>query len=368
LPERQTVSTTTGYNSNLDDWLSRASAIWRDGYGGGSTVSTDVPVTYTQEEHNAVLTGAGVSNSDSYSMSKLLKSWALTESYKHWGPNQRMILGGADEEGSIGFNQIVSKQRYSDAPCTVQKRAGLNYYHPEENLKGFVVQTASDRTLGKDDIGCGGGFWFAYQSDGHGMRRVYGDNTLTGYRHGVGAVHAVTTTNNKNQMCQKATRPAACEDSYDTLAKAIAFYNGETIVRNWPGNSWPEMLKKTVVTTIASQQGVSAGTGTLVYCFNCRYSILVREHFGLPKRTYIWKGADSGGSQDVNGDGTIADVPATETSPAVQETNRPDVPWCFAYGESEWVSGATYAQARQNASDTNADGAAQTPVGRVNCN
>ena len=369
LPNRPTISTATGNDANIATWVENAANIWAEGFtthnADGSENTTDVPVTYTLTEHNNVLTEAGVTAGADYTMAKFLEAWSLTESHTHWGPNYRMYLGSADEEGSIGFNQIVHKQRYSASPCTVQKRADLNYYHPEDNLKGFVVQTASRRT--HVSVGCGGGFWFAYHSDGQGMRRVYGDGSLKGYRHvagtGYGALHRMTTATNKNQQCQAASgNPVACEDAYDTLSKAIAFYNGETIVREWPGNSWPETLKNTVVTTTSSQQNGDAGNGQR-YCFSCRYSILVREHFGLPKRQYIWQGGmyppilmNADGTPQLDADGNSIPHP------------QAGQPWCFGYGESEWIGGTTWQSVHDSALDRNPDtGEVQTPVGRIDC-
>lgn len=214
------------------------------------------------------------------------------------------------------------------------------------------MQTSSRRKLKDSDVKCGGGFWFAYNSDGRGMRRVYGDSSLKGYRQdNSDTIHSVTTTTNKQQKCQTGTRPDACEDSYDTLAKAVAFYNGETIVRNWPGNSWPEVLKKTVKTKDPNKQNDPAGEG-LLYCFNCRYSVLVRGNFNLPKRTYIWKG----GTYDV-------DLKKDDGTPDPNAGKE----WCFAYGENEWMSGKRWQKVKDTARGDLLAVPPIRPSGRIDC-
>jgi hypothetical protein len=145
-------------------------------------------------------------------------------------------------------------------------------------------------------------------------------NDLRGYRHGAGNV----TTINLNHA----------QDEYERLAAAVSYYNSGTHLVGNSRRSWPSILK---YLEFSPNSVSNAGA----VCHSCRYSIQVRETvFGENLRTYIWQGG----------------------------TGTDGQPWCFAYGEREWVSGATFTQARQAASDTNLDGAPQTPVGRIGCN
>lgn len=252
-----------------------------------------------------------------------------------------MTEGAADEEGSIGNNQILHRNRYSRAPCRVLNNIGFNNYRPDENLKNFAVYKAASRF---DRRKCGGGFWFAFGllGDYRGIKRVFTEPSLIGYRHNDGAITPIETTTTNAQTCYNSTAPGACEGEYEALAKGIAFYNGETIVRKWPGLSWPEILKDYDLETEPENQS-DAGKRYAT----CYYSTRVRQKFGLPLRQYIWKGGDSGGSQDVNGDGTIADIGIPGEEDFVQETDLPDVPWCFAFGEEEWVIGVEFEVARE---------------------
>ena len=72
------------------------------------------------------------------------------------------------------------------------------------------------------------------------------------------------------------------------------------------------------------------------------YALETFKTLGLPRRTYIFKG---GVGVDVNGNGEIVDIadnPETTENEAVIETTAP---WCFAYGEEEWVSGVSFSDA-----------------------
>lgn len=337
-----TLALLTDYK-DLESWLTKALALWEFGIEGKTNY---VPATYKDEHHKKVLHAAGISVTEEYSREKLLKAWALTETHGQWENNYRMVLGGADEEGSIGFNQILHSYRYSKAPCTVHAEVALNHYDPAENLQGFVVHTAAE-VRGNKGIkqSCGGAFFYTYASTGRGMKRIYSDSALKGYRQKTpqdiyGAVNTLTTQalSNINRNCQSEDNNSAhCEDAYDTFAKALAFYNGETIVRDWNNGlngSWPEVLKKTLVTNDASQQDANAGDN-LKYCHTCKYSINIRQTFKLPLRQYIWLGG----------------------------TNTQGQEWCFGYGEEEWLAGKKFDDVSKLAI-----GSLDNPaVGRINC-
>jgi hypothetical protein len=103
--------------------------------------------------------------------------------------------------------------------------------------------------------------------------------------------------------------------------------------------SWPNILKH-----MKNTVGSTRNRGSIYH--SGRYSIDVRSAiFGANLRTYIWKGG-------------------TYRAP----DPRAGQPWCFAYGEREWVSGATWQSAYDDAQDRNPDtGEVQIPQGRVSC-
>lgn len=147
------------------------------------------------------------------------------------------------------------------------------------------------------------------------------------------------------------------EDDYEGLAKAIGIYNGNGSNERpiFTNRSWAGRLRY-------MQYDLGSTQNTATVCHSCKYSLKVRNKPGTFEghlRQYIWQG---GTGLDLNEDGFIATTPNAD---GIIESN---VPWCFGYGESEWLAGTTYAQARQNASDTNTDGDPQVPVGRADCN
>ena len=98
--------------------------------------------------------------------------------------------------------------------------------------------------------------------------------------------------------------------------------------------------------------------GVLILCID-----FCNKKFKLPYRTYIWQGK---AGKDLNGDGDIKNVAVNPTAiPPTSEYKEEG--WCFAYGEEEWLAGKLFAKVRQDASDYDADGVEQTPVGRVSC-
>lgn len=181
---------------------------------------------------------------------------------------------------------------------------------------------------------CPGAFEAAFVSGTLGG--VYNHTELRGYRHESGAIKPITATDD--------------EDIYELLAKGIGAYNGGAgFIEVGAGkkHSWPELLATTKDTKKAKNNNG--------LCFSCGYTIKIRnENYGLPYRTYIWKG--EGYDVDLKlSDGITPDPNAGKE-------------WCFAYGEKEWVDGKSWSTALQAAGDKDKYGNIQTPLGRVNCN
>jgi len=336
---------------SIDEWVNGVTEIWANGISDANSIAVGV---YTDTIHQEVLTASGV-NDDTKTRNALVKAWKLQESPYHWGRNAknyqstayRMTEGGGDEEGSLGFSQVLYKYRYSDQPCTVHRQAGLNYYSPQENMKGFAVHTSMTSTAAvAGEVNCGsGGMYRAFQDASFAQNFEAEIDNLRSYQQG----SVVKIYGNEDRQ----------EDAYEKLSKGVAYYNSNT-----PGfnqRSWPLLLKtkvNPVDNTLTETDESTSNSGD--NCFTCRYTIQIRnEKYGLPYRKYIWQG---GTGLDLDNDGVIATVPNNE---GIVES---EIPWCFGYGEQEWLSGVTYAQVRQNASDTDVDGAPQTPVGRLTCN
>jgi len=83
--------------------------------------------------------------------------------------------------------------------------------------------------------------------------------------------------------------------------------------------------------------------------------------FNLPFRDYVWEG---GKGVDLNGDGIVADLPPDPTAtPPFAGLIETTVPWCFAYGEEDWLVGRSYSTVKKNALGS----VLSPPVGRFTC-
>ena len=80
------------------------------------------------------------------SRKRLLRAWIEQESPEgHWGRQTpyRIILGGRDSLGSIGFSQVQNINKYG----ITHGKTGLqtiNLYHPADNIRGFGAWGGED--------------------------------------------------------------------------------------------------------------------------------------------------------------------------------------------------------------------------------
>jgi hypothetical protein len=295
-----------------DEWLTEALKIWDSGLG------TQAEITYTEFEHNKMLIAAGLA-SGAKTREDLLRSWKANETTSHWGEGSsitdyRMTEGGADAYGSMSFNQILYKYRYSRSPCKSHKDTNLNYFDPIDNLKGFTLHSALKKTSTGN---CQGAFDLAYALNQ--FTKTHGTNKPLKFYHQSASSLSVLKTK---------------DDEYEVFAKAVAAYNGGN--EFWKTRTWAEILKQ----TNKPKSGDNFANKPKGPCFSCEYSIKVRNvKYGLPYRTYIWEG---GKGVDVNNDKEIKDIVADPNAvPPVEAVTETTVPWCFAYGEKEWVAGGT---------------------------
>jgi hypothetical protein len=279
-------------------WIDEAVEIWERGSG------ETVPATLTEANYNAVLRAAGLVD-NARRRSDLLIGWLEEETRYHWGDNPkhyqtthfRMVEGGADENGSLSFSQLLYHYRFGTNPCAAHGEAQLNLYHPAGNMRTMVIHTASDATDGANTQNCQGGLHKAFVTNSLRNRYDQGGNMadLRGYiDNASGAVVALNVANR--------------EGDYEALAKGIGIYNGNGTAGSpiFTANSWPKLLK-----TMEYRGNSTRNSATV--CHSCKYSILVRNKTGVLAgnlRRYVWHGGNTAAGQ----------------------------PWCFAYGEREWVS------------------------------
>src|SRR5690606_19185085 len=147
-------------------WLNNAVNVWHNGIAANNYLQNP---TYTQAVHEGVLMSAGMA-ANSRTRGDLLRHWVTHETRFHWGSNNaaqgapyqatpyRMTEGGADEEGSLSFSQLLYHYRYGSAPCAAHDIEQLNLYNPAQNLLTFTVHTASATGSGTGQRSCQGVF------------------------------------------------------------------------------------------------------------------------------------------------------------------------------------------------------------------
>lgn len=311
-------------HGSFDAWAAAAAEIWQTGAG------TYVPQTLSDEYWSQILIDAGLTNRQP-TKTELLANWVEEESRYHWGNNRkgyqttpyRMNEGGADENGSLSFSQVVYKARYGAQPCSAHLDQSLNLYHPADQLKAMVIHSASNDSggtvSGTATIGCIGGMHRGFVGS-QPMREEY-NNTLN-FDNGINQMDDFVgyISNADGALVRK--NQTDREDDYEALAKAIAIYNGGT---SWMVNfTWPRVIKYLTYQENSTSNEGYARTGI---CHSCKYSIKVRNQDDLFEgslRRYVWRGDTATENIDINQDGEI-DIAAGE-------------PWCFEYGEEEWVN------------------------------
>jgi hypothetical protein len=375
---------------NLEAWIAEAAKIWESGSGAY------VPASLTISIYGQVMVQAGLAP-DSKTQVGLLKAWLEQESPYHWGDNNkhyiktpyRMNEGGADENGSLSFSQAIYHHRYGPNPCAAEADNKLNLYHPGDNIKTMVVHSASSGGSDGASLSCEGGMHRAFVG-AQSIREKY--NNVTDGKLGdsdkmtdfIGYIDNATGAIVQKSVTEK-------EDDYEALAKAIGIYNG---AQRWMRNmSWPRMIKS-IPYKEGSKGNFGMKNGKDRVCHSCSYSIKVRNHeltFKGKLRTYVWKGGDK---TDLNHDGVIgkiADDPRTHENDPVSETvifvdlngdgdvldsflddPRTDeddpvdeaiVPWCFAYGEQEWIDKKNFTLIKEAAVGSRT----KKPIGRIDC-
>jgi hypothetical protein len=130
------------------------------------------------------------------------------------------------------------------------------------------------------------------------------------------------------------------DDALELLSKAIGAYN-QGAGRFNGTDSWSEMLislprslyQESTATDVQKSKIVA-----ILYVMETlkNQSASKSDQNILPYRTYIWEG---GKGVDVNKDGKIKDITANpEATPPVAGVIETTVPWCFKYGEEEWMA------------------------------
>lgn len=256
----------------------------------------------------------------------------------HWGTggvNFRIILGGADELGSIGFTQILNTQKYGTD--NIPSIEALNLYHPEENINGVAA------FLNDSD---------AFVEGGGGMHRAFiepipaNDYEVTTVFPGYPRIGAMYM-----------------DDHRDRLTKGVMSYNRGSGLLAFRRVTWPEILKNN------DPPGPTTDFGTQTAM---RYALDILHEAGFPDAGRVWEWTDQAittGADDVCDSAATADARDTTFPPApgggpgqvciVSAAREPlhsaEVgndelrEFSFDYQESDWRDGLSWATARQRA-------------------
>ncbi len=191
--------------------------------------------TYTAALHAAAAPG--------HDYNRLVEEWLRKEGSKgQWGRQIpfRIVLGGADELGSIGFSQITNTNKYG--PTTIAGIAALNLYEPEENCRALAA--------------------FA-NSSGQGMDRAFAktDYTTTAmftYPH-IGATYT--------------------DGTLDLLSKALMAYNGGANRLTLRRDPWPVILKNNLPPLATTNFGQRTAI---------KYALTIQANSGMPDQCWTW--------------------------------------------------------------------------------
>lgn len=242
-----------------------------------------------------------------------------------------MTVGGYDEAGSKGFNQIKNKFSYggrsiggdgavASKTCTsVSAYDGdtskVNHYDPAQN----IITKAAFMAGSEGDCGSS-------------MNLAFATNGWKATQDKAGATLKKMITGTTSEVITGAHQ----DDALELLSKAIGAYN-QGWTRFNGTDSWSEMLinlPRSLYQEEAATDKQKSQIVAILYVLNTLKNQSKPDQNILPYRSYIWEGK---AGEDLNGDGEIKDIAANPNAvpptPAYKEEG-----WCFKYGEEEWMA------------------------------
>jgi hypothetical protein len=389
-----------------------------------------ITATYTTAEHTNTKINFPAA-ADTITIEGILRAWIFQESDNiHWGAGKyqrtdyRMYEGAGDEEGSMGFNHIVWKRLYgpenacNDLRGYIADISNVNMYIPVNSLYGLVVAGSQSNCNWANGL---------YRSYSDTSTTTYKKSIPEDERP---KAYCFETTASNSNCISNGTKYSfsATEDAgIYLLGKAMVGYNAGTgtPVTHYFGDS---MLLSTRQKTKAgdymptkfgywmSMKNNSQKDNHAGYIPYMNF-IWASNQFGLDVNadTFIGDNPATAGTveglilnatetelgMDINNDKLVGDNPATQDvnenilkliteteygvdlnkdgrvgdDPLTQDVNEDiingisetGVPWCYAYGEKDWMLGISSVEILQAASETNEDGLPQVPVGRITC-
>ena len=344
-------STPRYISSNIpDSWWNDLAKMLNKGetipYIGAGKSYTLKP-TYTEAIHTAI-TADFPDNAKTITRIGLLIAWNYQENGgEFWGTGDyqrtpfRIYEGYSDEEGSFGFNHIVWKRMYSKTPATddcssfrgyLEDKHNVNLFHPKNSLMAFVAASAD---------GCGssrGLYWSYVKPD---VAKGYASDIPEAERPKAycyldkdKATYCDRTVANKEHW---KTYSATKVSGQELLGKAIIAYNRGA-------NGFGERHYFSTTQMLKSDPNKKQLNRTFDYWMKIKEKTQTRAGITgyIPYVTYLWKG---GLGFDVNKDGEVKDIIANPAAiPPVEAVIETTVPWCFLYGEKDWISPYTISE------------------------
>jgi hypothetical protein len=337
------VSTTPFKIDNLSaDDLNNAVAIFDGGTMSYSTKYDETgtvmnfSATYTADEHKKI------SDYKAFTRADILKAMASREaSSLHWGNKgaHRMHVGGADELGSNGFNQIQNMYTYGSRSSQGDHRDGARcYWVSAYSLSGKSIVNhydPSQNILAKAAFLAGGGGTNGGGDCGRSFYKGFHQKLFTA-THDLNSAKLITTKTGAEKYTVVGSYK---DDTYEVLIKALGAYNQGAGTFNTV-DSWSELLIK------QKYKGDSALDTAMEYGYDILHSSA--RGINLPDRIYIWDGGK---------------YPVDLKDASGQPDPKAGTQWCFAYGEKEWVAGDEFEIKKTAATGT----ALKPAVGRLNC-
>lgn len=189
---------------------------------------------------------------------QLLNAWILHESAQgHWGANSisyRVVLGGYDNKGSIGFSQIQNRYRYGTTSKS-QALSKVNLYDPSDNVEAFAIWSNTK--------GLGEGFYRVFKKTANVVTKKYKDTDYP-----------------------RLTAKAYTDDEADKLSKGIFAYNASAFKQELRDYTWPDMLRRT-----KKADGTAVRKGI-------QYALEIKQAGGLSLANRTWNWTDQTKGKD----------------------------------------------------------------------
>jgi len=326
--------------TNARTLLTDGGAIPYSGHDGYT-----IAATYDTEDHSVVISDLPES-ARTITINGILRSWIQQESENnHWGlgANQRtdyrMYEGSGEDQGSMGFNHIVWKRLYGNENDCDEIRgyigdvSNVNMYDPVNSLYGLIVAGAHQHCDSSN------GLYRAFSN-----HSTYTTDIPLAQRPSAFCYEALGTVSNSDNRCARVRGArrvvhefTANQDSgLNLLGKAMVGYNAGA------GRPSTHYFGTRMLASAAVYSRDSHGNITDYKKTRFGYWMAIKGHTQtrhtadpvanpgyLPYTTFIWSSGQNG--LDLDGDGTIA---TTANADGVIEANTP---WCYAYGELDWM-------------------------------